>query len=177
MTVTRIIGSSTVPFLIMAETPALRLIAIVVFIIAAVTDWLDGYLARQLNAVSSLGRMLDPIADKLLVAVTLLALATVDQWGWLMFIPSILILMREVFISGLREFMSGHDFVIHVTRMAKYKTTFQLIALGFAIASPLTPADWQINAITIALLWIAAGMTVITGWDYFKKALSHDIKS
>ena len=177
MTITRIIGSAAVPFFIMMDTPSFRCIAVIVFILSAATDWLDGYLARQLNAASSLGRMLDPIADKLLVAVTLLALASVDNWGWVMFIPSVLILMREVFISGLREFMSGHNLIIHVTQLAKFKTTFQLVALGFAIASPITPPEWKIDMITIALIWIASGITVITGWNYFKKALAHDIKS
>ena len=174
MTISRILGSATVPFLIMLDTPIFRLLALAIFITAALTDWLDGYLARQLNAVSTLGRMLDPIADKILVAVTLLSLANVDQWGWVMFIPAILILMREVFISGLREFMSAQEFVFHVTTLAKFKTTFQLIALGFAIATPITPEPWQIEIITSVLMWIAATMTVITGWDYFKKALAHD---
>lgn len=176
MTIARIMGSIAVPFLIMAETNTLRLIAVIIFAMAAATDWLDGYLARQLDATSSFGRMLDPIADKVLVAVTLLALANVDHWGWMMFIPAILILMREVFVSGLREFMSGRNLVIHVTALAKFKTTAQLIALGFAIASPITPAEWRIDSITIALFWIASGMTLITGWDYFKKALAHDSK-
>lgn len=174
MTISRILGSAAVPFLIMLDTPIFRLLALAIFIAAALTDWLDGYLARQLNAVSTLGRMLDPIADKILVAVTLLALANVDHWGWIMFIPAILILMREVFISGLREFMSAQEFVIHVTTLAKFKTTFQLIALGFAIAVPITPELWQIETITSVLMWIAATMTVITGWDYFKKAIAHD---
>ena len=174
MTISRILGSAAVPFLIMLDKPIFRLLALAIFIAAALTDWLDGYLARQLNAVSTLGRMLDPIADKILVAVTLLALANVDHWGWIMFIPAILILMREVFISGLREFMSAQEFVIHVTTLAKFKTTFQLIALGFAIAAPITPELWQIETITSVLMWIAATMTVITGWDYFKKAIAHD---
>ena len=177
MTIARILGSAAVPFLIMADTPLIRLIAVVIFALAAITDWLDGYLARQLNAVSSLGRMLDPIADKLLVAVTLLALASTDDWGWLMFIPAASILIREVFISGLREFMSSFNFVIHVTMMAKFKTTFQLFALGFAIAAPLTPPNWYIETFTIILIWTAALMTVITGWDYFRKALAHDQSS
>ena len=173
MTISRIFGSLAVPFLIVIDTPTFRSIAIAIFIISALTDWLDGYLARQLNAVTTLGRMLDPIADKLLVSVTLLALAVVDGWGWLMFIPAVLILIREVFISGLREFMSTQSFVIHVTTLAKFKTTFQLIALGFAIAEPLTPIEWKIQTVTLILLWIASLMTVITGWDYFKKAMVH----
>jgi cardiolipin synthase len=174
MTISRIIGSIAVPFLIMVDTPQLRLLAFILFTIAAFTDWLDGYLARQLNASTSLGRMLDPIADKLLVAGTLLALASIDNWSWLMFIPAVLILTREVFVSGLREYMSGFNMTIHVTLMAKYKTTFQLIALGFAIVAPTTPVNWQIPLITTIMIWIAAVMTVITGWDYLRKTLAHD---
>jgi len=174
VTISRILGSAAIPFLIMLDTPLFRIIALVLFILAALTDWLDGFLARQLKAVSSLGRMLDPIADKILVTLTLIALSSADDWGWLMFIPTVFILMREVFISGLREYMSYYHFTIHVTLLAKFKTTVQLIALGFAIASPITPAVWQIQMITIMLMWIAASMTVITGWDYFKKALAHD---
>jgi CDP-diacylglycerol--glycerol-3-phosphate 3-phosphatidyltransferase len=177
MTISRIIGSLTVPFLIVVNTPKMRLLAFILFVMAAFTDWLDGYLARQLNASTSLGRMLDPVADKLLVAGILLALASTDNWGWIMFIPAVLILIREVFVSGLREYMSGLNLTIHVTAMAKYKTTFQLIALGSAIITPITPAFWQITTVTTILIWVAAVMTVMTGWDYLRKALAHDRKS
>lgn len=173
MTILRIIASTAVPFLISFDGDGFRYLAMALFIIAAATDWLDGYLARQLNAVSSLGRMLDPIADKLLVAGSLLALASFEGWDLLMFTPALFILLREVFISGLREFMANANLVIHVTFLAKIKTTFQLIAIGFAMAIPLTPTHWRIADLAFVLIWIAAVLTVITGWDYFKKAMAH----
>lgn len=174
MTVLRIIASTAVPFLIMVDLTGVRFLAVVLFAAAALTDWLDGYLARRMNAVSNLGRMLDPVADKLLVAGSLLALATHEGWGWLMFTPALMILLREVFISGLREFMSAYKLVIHVTFLAKIKTTIQLIAIGFVMSTPLTPLSWRIAEISLALMWVAAVLTVITGWDYLKKALAHD---
>ncbi|MCE2517296.1 MAG: CDP-diacylglycerol--glycerol-3-phosphate 3-phosphatidyltransferase [Alphaproteobacteria bacterium] len=177
MTVLRIIASTAVPFLIMSDLPGLRYLAVGLFAAAALTDWLDGYLARRMNAVSNLGRMLDPVADKLLVAGSLLALAAFENWGWLMFIPALMILLREVFISGLREFMSAYNLVIHVTFLAKIKTPIQLIAIGFVMSTPLTPLSWRIADIALALMWLAAILTAITGWDYLKKALAHDLSA
>ena len=174
ITIFRITSSAGIPLLIASGDMDLRFAGLVLFAIAAMTDWLDGMLARQFDAVSNLGRMLDPIADKLLVAGCLLALPVTDSWGWLMFLPALMILFREVFISGLREFMAGRQIVIHVTTLAKFKTTVQLIAIGFAIAAPLTPADWHIASLAIALIWAAAILTMMTGWDYFKKAINDD---
>jgi len=174
ITIFRITSSASIPLLIATGDEGLRFFGLVLFAIAAITDWLDGMLARQFDAVSNLGRMLDPIADKLLVTGCLLALPVSDNWGWLMFLPALLILFREVFISGLREFMAGKQVVIHVTALAKIKTTLQLVAIGFAIASPLTPAEWHIANITPGLMWTAAILTIMTGWDYFKKAINHD---
>ncbi len=175
MTLTRIIASLTVPFLIISDHPSLRLVATLLFAFAAITDWLDGYLARQLNAVSILGRMLDPVADKLLVIGTLMALAVHHDWGVFMYTPALLILLREVTVSGLREFIANYNLTIHVTFLAKIKTTTQLIAIGFVMSTPLTPAFWHIEEISIVLMWTACLLTVITGFDYLKKALSHDI--
>ena len=174
ITIIRMMASVAVPIMIMTNDTELRLVAVVIFASAALTDWLERYLARQLNAVSTLGRMLDPVADKLLVAGAILALAAADDWGMLLFIPALAILLREVFISGLREFMASENFVIHVTLLAKFKTTFQLIGIGFGMAMPLTPPSWQIETITIILIWIAGVMTIITGWDYLSKAIKHD---
>jgi len=174
VTILRVLASLAVPVMIMAGQTELRLAAVLLFAAAALTDWLDGYLARHLNAVSTLGRMLDPVADKLLVAGSILALAAVDQWGLAMFLPALAILLREVFISGLREFMANRQFVIHVTMLAKFKTTVQLISIGFAMSAPLTPASWHIAWIALILFWIAGLMTIITGWDYLSKALAHD---
>ena len=172
ITFLRIIASVVVPILIMVDTPLFRLIAAVVFVLAALTDWLDGYLARQLNVISALGRTLDPIADKLLVATTLLALASVDNWGWEMFIPAVFILITGTLSSGFREFTSGTKSVIRAKFLAKTKTAFQLIGLGLAIIAPTTPAffDWHIENISIAFIWVAALLSLVTSWNYYKQA-------
>lgn len=174
MTILRVLASIAVPIMIMSGDPELRFFAVLLFAIAALTDWLDGYLARQLNAISTFGRMLDPVADKLLVAGSILALAATDSWDMLMFLPALAIIMREVFISGLREFMANENYVIHVTMLAKFKTTFQLIGIGFAMAAPIAPIDWQISTLALILIWIAGIMTLLTGWDYLSKALQYD---
>ena len=172
LTVFRVLTSVVVPVLIFMGGADERLIAFLLFGAASLSDWLDGVIARQFNAVSTFGRMLDPIADKLLIASCLLALARQDQWGLILFLPAMLILLREVFVSGLREFMAG-KLVLHVTLMAKFKTTAQLIAIGLAIVAPLTPASWAVAEITVVSFWVAAIMTVWTGWDYFIKAIGH----
>lgn len=144
--------------------------AMVLFAAAAITDWLDGYLARRLNQGSALGRMLDPIADKLLVNVLLIALAfTHDLDGWDL-IPAIAIMLRETFIPGLREFLGNTQVVLHVTQLAKWKTTAQLVALAVVIATPLFP--WLALPADI-VLWLAGALTVITGVQYFASAWPH----
>ena len=172
LTIFRVLASLVVPLLLFFGEDNWRLTALVIFAAASISDWLDGMIARQLNAISTLGRMLDPIADKLLIAGCMIALIALDNWGWVLFVPALMILLREVFVSGLREFMAG-QLVLHVTMMAKFKTTAQLIALGLAIVTPLTPRDWMISESTIAAFWIAAFMTVWTGWDYFTKAMAY----
>lgn len=151
-----------------------RWIALAIYIIAAITDFFDGYLARKWQQQSSLGKMLDPIADKVLVAVVLLVLCG-DQilrgghvWA------AIIILAREVLVSGLREFLGQLRVSVPVTQIAKWKTTVQLVAIGFLIAGPA--GDTVLPGVTwvgIALLWIAAGLTLYTGYDYFRAGLRH----
>ena len=153
----------------------LRQAALVLYALAAGTDWLDGLLARRLNATSLFGRMLDPIADKLLLAGCLLALAAAGDFGWAMFVPALLIILREVLVSGLREFVAGHDIVLHVTWLAKFKTTSQLIAVGVAIGAPLAPVEWQAHTAATGLMWLAAILTVASGWGYFRTVFRHDI--
>jgi cardiolipin synthase (CMP-forming) len=153
---------------------AARWIALGIYIVAAITDFFDGYLARKWQQQSSLGRMLDPIADKVLVAVVLLVLCG-DQilrgghvWA------AIIILAREVLVSGLREFLGQLRVSVPVTQIAKWKTTVQLVAIGFLIAGPA--GDTVLPGVTwvgIALLWIAAGLTLYTGYDYFRAGLRH----
>ena len=154
-----------------------RWLALVIYVLACITDWLDGYLARVWHQQSTLGRMLDPIADKLLVGATLLVL-TADKTisGWALWAATI-ILCREILVSGLREFLAELNVKIHVTQLAKWKTTLQMVALGVLIAGPagdkIIPHTSQIG---LVLLWIAAGLTLLTGYDYLKAAVRHAIE-
>lgn len=151
--------------------------AFVLFVFAGFTDWLDGYLARMWEQQSTLGRMLDPIADKLLVGAVLLMLVydnTISGWSiW----AAIIILLREILVSGLREFLAELNVKIHVTKLAKWKTTMQMIALGALLAGPA--AEKFVPGIMICglvLLWIAALLTLWTGYDYLKAGVVHAIE-
>lgn len=151
-----------------------RWIALFVFIVAAITDYLDGYFARTYAQQSALGRMLDPIADKLLIAACLLMLVadgTIQGWAlW----AAIVILCREILVSGLREFLAELKVGVPVSRVAKWKTAVQLIAVGFLIAGPAGETVLQGTVrVGIVLLWAAAILTLYTGWDYLKAGLHH----
>jgi CDP-diacylglycerol--glycerol-3-phosphate 3-phosphatidyltransferase len=151
-----------------------RWAALAIFIIAAITDYLDGYFARIYAQQSALGRMLDPIADKLLVAACLLMLvADGTIRGWALW-AAIVILCREILVSGLREFLAELKVSVPVSRVAKWKTTVQLLAVGFLVAGPagetVLPGTVPIGT---GLLWIAAILTLYTGWDYLKAGLHH----
>lgn len=145
-----------------------------IFVVASVTDYLDGYLARVWNQTSNIGRMLDPIADKLLVAAVLLLLAadqTIADWSvW----AAITILCREILVSGLREYLAALKVSVPVTRIAKWKTTIQMVAIAFLLAGPagdeILPYTTDIG---LVLLWIAAILTFYTGYDYFRAGLKH----
>ena len=153
-----------------------RWLAFAIFTAACLTDWLDGYLARIWEQQSNLGRMLDPIADKLLVGATLLMLVytnTID--GWLIW-AAIIILSREILVSGLREFLAELNVKIHVTQLAKWKTFVQFIALALLLVGPA--AEKILPGTTVAgamLLWIAALLTLVTGYDYLKAGIRHAI--
>lgn len=156
--------------------PAMRWYALALYALAGLTDYLDGYLARLYDEQSSLGRMLDPIADKLLVAACLLILVgngSIRSWSiW----AAIVILSREILVSGLREFLAEVKVSVPVSHLAKWKTAMQLVAIGFLIAGPagdaLLPADWT-RLIGLALLWVAAILTLVTGYDYMKASIQH----
>ena len=152
----------------------LRWVALVIFIAAGVTDILDGYYARSLGQQSSFGRMLDPIADKLLVASSLLMLAaeeTIHGWSLL---AAVIILCREILVSGLREYLAELRVGVPVTRLAKWKTTLQLVAVGFLIAGDAGDAIIPVvTQIGITLLWLSALLTLYTGWDYLQAGLHH----
>jgi cardiolipin synthase len=166
-----------------------RIIAFLVFAIAGATDWLDGFAARKLNAGSEFGRMLDPIADKVLVAVALMMLVaegdvsefnlTTGLHSLLRLVPALIILSREILVSGLREFLAGTRVSVPVTAIAKFKTAVQMVAIGAMILTPLAddflpgvPA-FSYAAVAYALLWIAAALTVYTGVIYFRNGMAH----
>ena len=150
--------------------------ALVIFVAASVTDYLDGYLARAWKQTSNIGRMLDPIADKLLVATCLLLLAAdTDRTiaGWTLW-AAIIILCREILVSGLREYLAALKVSVPVTRLAKWKTAIQMVAIAFLLLGPagdkLVPYWTQTG---IILLWISAVVTLYTGYDYFRAGAKH----
>jgi CDP-diacylglycerol--glycerol-3-phosphate 3-phosphatidyltransferase len=147
----------------------MRWTALGIFIVAGITDFLDGYLARALSQQSSLGRMLDPIADKLLVAAVLMMLVADHTISSTSLWAAIIILCREILVSGLREFLAELKVSLPVSRVAKWKTAMQLVALGFLIAGSagesVLPGTIKIG---LLLLWISALLTLYTGWDYLK---------
>ncbi|MEM1317736.1 MAG: CDP-diacylglycerol--glycerol-3-phosphate 3-phosphatidyltransferase [Pseudomonadota bacterium] len=150
--------------------------ALGLFVFASVTDFFDGYLARIWQQTSSLGKMLDPIADKLLVAASLLLLAadgTIAGWSiW----AAVVILSREILVSGLREYLAELKVSVPVTKLAKWKTTLQMVAIGFLLAGPAGDRIFPFTTETgLALLWAAAVVTLITGYDYFRAGIKHMI--
>src|SRR3954464_7634448 len=155
----------------------LRWVAVTLFIAAGITDFLDGYLARKWGEFSSFGRMLDPIADKLLVASCLLMLAadgTIRGWSlW----AGIVILCREILVSGLREYLAELRVSVPVPQLAKWKTSLQLVAIGFLIAGEAGDAVVPVvTPIGLTLLWLSALLTLYTGWDYFRAGVRHLIE-
>jgi CDP-diacylglycerol--glycerol-3-phosphate 3-phosphatidyltransferase/cardiolipin synthase len=149
------------------------LLAFMLYALLAITDYFDGYLARTQGTVSKLGIFLDPIADKIMVAVVILMLVFIrDINGWHV-IAALIILVREIIVSGLREFLAGLQVSLPVTRLAKWKTACQLVALGALILAGAL-RDWPLVAdIGLIALWIAALLTLITGWDYLRAGLRH----
>jgi len=150
-----------------------RWLACGAFVIAAVTDYFDGYVARTWNQMSELGRCLDPIADKLLVAAVLLLLAFFNNPGILFLLPALVILCREVLVSGLREYLAGVKVRLPVSGLAKWKTAIQMSAIAFLIVGDTGPSWLPVTGIGLGGLWIAAVLTLITGYDYLSASLKH----
>lgn len=193
-------------FVVLAR-PYADWLALVLFIGAALTDYLDGWLARSWNQISRVGTMLDPIADKAMVVIALTTLIGISgMTGWVL-IPAVAILFREIFVSGLREYLGSAASTLKVTKLAKWKTTVQMVAISVLLAQGILAhhlgmlifgmgeqmflevldgterddlgARW-LNALNlifwfvgVVLLWVAAGLTAVTGWDYYRKALPH----
>ena len=174
MTVLRLLAAPVVAVLIWRDdvdsgyAPALAL-----FVLASLSDFLDGWMARRMGIVSKFGAMLDPIADKVLIGVCLLALAQVTEDGWLFFLPALVIMTREFLISGLREYMAGRSITIPVSQVAKWKTTLQLVSIGLILAAPVFPGLPFVNDAGLLVLWLAAVITAQTGFAYFRGTLDH----
>jgi len=151
-----------------------RWIVFVLFCVAGATDALDGMIARKYGLESSFGRMLDPIADKLIVSAALLMLASDGTLSGIHLVPALVILCREILVSGLREFLAAADVSVPVTRIAKVKTAVQVAAIAALIASSAT--ERMLPGVTIGALigmWVAAGLTFYTGYAYLQAGLSH----
>ena len=156
---------------------AARWAMLALFALAGVTDYFDGMLARSMGNISSLGRFLDPVADKLLVSALLIMLVWSGDISGLVILPALVILCREILVSGLREFLAGIKVGVPVSNLAKWKTAVQMFALGFLIVGAAGPDFWHPEVTTTAvgevLLWLAALLTMITGYDYLQAGLRH----
>ena len=180
LTLSRIFAVPILVFLLWKPAPYDYLITFVLYCIVGITDYFDGYLARARGLTSKLGQFLDPIADKIMVAAVLVMLMAsrkadgdvpiIQDWA---VIPALIILLREIMVSGLREFLAELKVLVPVSALAKWKTTFQLVALGALILGGAFPSQHWIHLVGLASLWAAALLTLITGWDYLRVGLKH----
>ncbi len=174
LTLSRIGAIPVLTALFFVEGDWVRYIACALYTAAAVTDYLDGYLARAWKQQSKLGRIFDPIADTLLVAATILLLVAVDRIAGILVLPALVILCREILVSGLREFLAEIRIGLPVSGFAKWKTGIQMTALGFLIVGDAQPTAFlPVKLIGDVGLWAAAVLTLITGWDYLTAGLKH----
>ena len=175
LTYSRIAAVPVVVVLMLVERPLGNWLALGVFVAAGITDILDGHLARAWGQQSSLGRILDPIADKLLVSAVLLMLVGVDTLEGLALLPAAIILCREILVSGLREFLADVRVSVPVSRLAKWKTGLQMTTIGFLIVGEAGPAfgPFSTTEVGVAGLWLAAILTVVTGYDYLVAGFRH----
>ncbi|APX12322.1 CDP-diacylglycerol--glycerol-3-phosphate 3-phosphatidyltransferase [Tateyamaria omphalii] len=208
LTTLRLIAAPLVAVMFLYFTrPYADMLAVILFVGAAITDWFDGYLARAWGQQTKIGTMLDPIADKAMVVIALMVIIGFSSWSPWLVLPATMILFREIFVSGLREFLGDTAGTLKVTNLAKWKTTLQMIAIAVLFSQgvfehyfgmsiwgmdeatvnailngeapdhlglwwKLAGADWS-GRIGLWLLWIAAALTIITGWDYFRKAMPY----
>ena len=173
LTISRILVIPIIVILIYMKGSAYAWTAFILFCLAGITDYYDGYFARIRKEISNLGTFLDPIADKLLVASVILILTSKEIISNFEIIPALIILVREITVSGLREFLAGIKVSVPVSKIAKFKTALQLIALGILILS-----EGGITIVPVLMfgkiaLWIAALLTLYTGFDYLKSGLKH----
>ena len=173
LTVSRICAVPVLVALFFFDGDVYRWSALGIYVFACLTDFFDGYLARTRQETSAFGRFLDPVADKLLVSAVLLMLAGFEYIGGLTLLPTVVILCREILVSGLREFLAEVNVSVPVTTMAKWKTTIQMFALGFLVVGTASP-DWiPSHIIGVIGLWAAAILTLVTGYDYWRAGMKH----
>lgn len=173
LTLSRIVVIPVLVALFFVQGDVARWIACALFVAAAITDYFDGHFARRWSQSSAFGRFLDPIADKLLVSATILMLVATDSIAGLVVLPALIILCREVLVSGLREFLAGLNVGLPVSRLAKWKTMLQMVALGFLIVGDAGPDAVPVQLIGETGLWAAALLTLVTGYDYLRVGLGH----
>ena len=170
LTIVRIAAIVPICWLVMQGDIGLRIVALVLYVLAAASDWVDGYLARAWNQYSDFGRMLDPIADKLLVGILIAVLAWQGSFSALDMVPVVAILFREFFVSGLREFLGNAKVVLPVSKLAKWKTTIQLVALAIVLLEGIVPG---LRLLSDLVLWLAGLLTLWTGWTYLRASWPH----
>jgi CDP-diacylglycerol--glycerol-3-phosphate 3-phosphatidyltransferase len=180
LTLSRILAVPILVFLLWKPTPVDYLVTFVLYCIVGITDYFDGYLARAQDKISRLGQFLDPIADKIMVAaviVMLIASRRADDSAPILqdfaVIPALVILLREIIVSGLREFLGPLNVSVPVSALAKWKTTLQLVSLGALILGGAFPQLEWVHATGLATLWLAAALTLVTGYDYLRVGLRH----
>lgn len=173
LTLFRVIAIPGIVALFYLETPLGQWLACGLFALAAITDFFDGYLARAWSQQSAFGRFLDPVADKLLVAATLLLLTGFGQVSGITVLPAVVILSREIVVSGLREFLATVNIGVPVSTLAKWKTMLQMLSIGFLIVGDAGPDFLPTRLIGEGCLWMAAVLTLITGYDYFRAGMRH----
>ncbi|PIZ34080.1 MAG: CDP-diacylglycerol--glycerol-3-phosphate 3-phosphatidyltransferase [Alphaproteobacteria bacterium CG_4_10_14_0_8_um_filter_37_21] len=155
------------------QSDTARLMAFIIFCVACITDYLDGFFARVLNQTTKFGMLFDPVADKILISTTLFLMAAFNYFTAISIIPGMIILCREMLVSGLREFMGSKEKRLAVSRLAKYKTTFQMLAIGLILMADAFSYASELKNLGEAFLWIAAILTLITGAQYFRTTMKY----
>jgi CDP-diacylglycerol--glycerol-3-phosphate 3-phosphatidyltransferase len=178
LTLSRIVAVPLLVALLWRPDPIEYALTFALYCLVGITDYFDGYVARARGTVSKLGIFLDPIADKIMVAAVIVMLASTRAHTdpvihGLHIVPALVILIREIAVSGLREFLAGLQVSVPVSALAKWKTTLQLVALGALILGEAVPQWPWVHLVGLASLWAAAALTMITGWDYLRTGLRH----
>jgi cardiolipin synthase (CMP-forming) len=180
LTLSRIFAVPILVFLLWRPTPIAYLITFVLYCLVGITDYFDGYLARAQGQISRLGQFLDPIADKIMIAAVIVMLMASRKANGeppiiqdLHVVPALVILLREIIVSGLREFLAGLQVSVPVSALAKWKTTLQLVALGALILGGGLPEQPWVHDVGVVSLWAAAVLTLVTGYDYLRIGLRH----